>query len=449
MTRGLALASLRHRTTAFTATFVSVLLGAWLMGTFATLAETSLSGRLSAEDAETLRIMGGVVGAYATVIVVFSVASALSIIVSQRAGELALLRIIGAGPGQVRRLVRTEARWVVVPAAAVGALAAHPTGRAVLALLRRGGIVDGSVAFHSGVAAPALAFGVVTAAGTMAAALAARRATREPATLTAAGADPGDGSARLHRWRLVLGAGLVAYGIVMGVVTITVTSHNPDPYMAMSTSGSASILTGVGLATLAPLLLRAAARPVGVVARRAGAAGWLAAEASRRRAHLLGSVLAPVIVFTAASVGTLMSVGIDNRTIGAGHPESRTINLLNNLITGMLCLFAAIMVINAFAAVVAGRRQELARLRLLGATRAQVEHSVMAEGMVVAAVGVAAGTVASLATVVPFSMARHEGLVPDGQLWLPPLLVAAAVALTVAAARRAARRGNGAEAVLR
>ena len=45
-----------------------------------------------------------------------------------------------------------------------------------------------------------------------------------------------------------------------------------------------------------------------------------------------------------------------------------------------------------------------------------------------------------LTTVVPFAIARDEGLVPDGQLWLPPLLVAATVALTLLSARSAVRR---------
>jgi hypothetical protein len=44
------------------------------------------------------------------------------------------------------------------------------------------------------------------------------------------------------------------------------------------------------------------------------------------------------------------------------------------------------------------------------------------------------GLVASLATIVPFGIARGEGVVPDGQLWLPPLLVAGVVCLTLAAA---------------
>jgi putative ABC transport system permease protein len=212
-------------------------------------------------------------------------------------------------------------------------------------------------------------------------------------------------------------------------------ADDPDPYAAMQTSGSASILVGLGLATLAPVLLRwtgALLRP----ALGTGAPGYLAAYNTTRRAHLLAGVLAPVVVLTSAAVGVLMLVGIDGRTMsGVADDDAETINLLNNVVTGMITVFAAIMVVNAFAAVLADRRLELRRLELAGATPEQVQASVFAESAIVAVAGVFFGLVASLATVVPFAVARDEGVVPDGQLWLPPIIVAGVVALTLAAAR--------------
>jgi putative ABC transport system permease protein len=41
---------------------------------------------------------------------------------------------------------------------------------------------------------------------------------------------------------------------------------------------------------------------------------------------------------------------------------------------------------------------------------------------------------------VPFAVARGEGMVPDGQLWLPPVLLVGAAALTIVAAIGAVRR---------
>jgi putative ABC transport system permease protein len=444
---GLAWASLRHRASAFAATFVSVLLGAVLIGAFATLVE-SASGDVSPADAETLRIMGAVVGGWGTLIVLFSVASTLAITVGQRAEEIGLLRVVGSTPRQARRLVVAEAGLVASAAGVLGALAAWPAGFVLLALLRNGGMVSDGVRYGGGPVSLGATVVAMLLTSLVAALVTARRTTEGPASLALSEGRAGTG--RMRWWRVATGLALVAYGVGMAVVTITVTADSDDPYAAMSTSGSSSVLVGVGLAVLSPTLLRWAATVVAPVVGRGGAVGWLAAYNTSRRPQLLGSVLAPVIVLTAAAVGVLMLVGIDHRTIGARtNPDGDTINLLNNLVTGMGSLFAAIMVVNAFAAVVGGRRHELARLRMLGATPRQVERSVVAEAGIVAGVGVLLGLVASLATVVPFAVARDEGVVPDGQLWLPPLLVAGAVLLTLASARAAVRRTLPAGSALR
>jgi putative ABC transport system permease protein len=70
----LALRSLRHRRTAFTATFVAVLLGTTVIGSFARLFEAA-AGPVSDRDAEALRIMGAVVGGWGALIVLFAVSS--------------------------------------------------------------------------------------------------------------------------------------------------------------------------------------------------------------------------------------------------------------------------------------------------------------------------------------------------------------------------------------
>ncbi len=433
--RRLALASLRHRPTASAATFVTTLLGTALMGSFATLAQTS-TGEVSSTDRETLIIMGAVVGGWGALIVLFAVVSTVGITVSQRETEVGLLRTIGATPRQVRRLVRAETLLVALVASAIGAVIASLAGRGLLAMLRRGDLVADSVRYDAG-AAPVGTALLVVLVSLVAAGLASRRATRGPATVTPT--EDSRAARRLPRWRVVVAVLLIGYALAMGVVTVTVSADDPDPYAAMQTSGSCSILVALGLACLSPWLLR----HLSVVARPlvpSGVAGHLAAFNTRRRANLLSGVLAPVIVLTSAATSTLMVVGADGRTLPDGNDDSATINLLNNVVVGMLVLFAAVVVVNSFAAAVAHRRAELHRLWLLGATPQQVEASVLAEAGVVAAVGTALGTLASLASIVPFGIARHEGVVPDGQLWLPPLVVAAAVGLTLLAARSAVRR---------
>ncbi|MEX5633469.1 FtsX-like permease family protein [Parafrankia sp. FMc2] len=441
----LAVRSLRHRYAAFTATFVAVLLGTALVGSFATLVETA-AGPVPAQDAESLTVMGAVVGGWGAVIVLFSVASTVGLTVGQRDVEIGLLRTIGATPRQARRLVRAETLGVCLMAAALGALLAAAGGRALLAALVAGDVVS-DVEFGGGAVSLPLTVAGILAVCLVAAAIAGRRATRGPASVTAA--DDLAGARPTRRWRVALALVLIAYGLGMGVVTVTVSGNSDDPYDAMATSGSSSLLVGVGLALLGPLLLPVGARLARPFLGGGDGAGYLAGYTASRRAHLLGGVLGPVVVLTSGAVGTLMLVGADGRTLVGEPPEgTETINLLNNVVVGMISLFAAIMVVNSFAAVVAHRRAELRQLWLVGGTRAQIERSVVAEAALVAAVGVVLGLVGSLATIIPFGLARGEGVLPDGQLWLPPLLVAGVAALTMLTARTLVRRATRSAAIL-
>ncbi|MBL7487812.1 ABC transporter permease [Frankia sp. AgB1.9] len=442
---GLALRSLRHRLTASTATFLAVLLGTTLIGSFATLVETALAGHgggaARGDDRETLLIMGAVVGGWGTLIVLFSVASTVGLTATRRAGEIGLLRTIGATPRQARRLIVREALAVALAGALIGAVIAAGTGRALLGLLR-GRIVAATVTFQAGPASLGVAAALVLLAAAVAALVAARRATRGPAGATLRDSDAETGG---MRWYRVVGAFLaIGYGLVTSIVTITVTARSSDPYAAMSTSGSSAILVGIGFALLAPVLLRWLSLPFAWLLARGGAAGgYLAAYNTSRRAHRLSSVLAPVIVLTATAIGGLMLISIDGRTLPAGSKQtSDTINLLNNVVIGMISLFAALMVINSTAALLVDRRDELRRLWLLGATRSQIHRFVVAESAIIAAVGILTGAVASLATIGPFAYARHEGFVPNAQLWVPPVAAAAIAALTLIAARATVRLGN-------
>ena len=120
--------------------------------------------------------------------------------------------------------------------------------------------------------------------------------------------------------------------------------------------------------------------------------------------------------------------------------DAELITMLNYVVVGMIITFAAIMVVNGVAAMLAHRRAELARLELVGATPGQVRASVLLEAGIVATVGVLLGPLASAATVLPFAYARHEGVVPDGQLWAPLAVAAGAAALTLASTRMALHR---------
>jgi putative ABC transport system permease protein len=442
---GLATRSLRHRPTGAIATFVTVLLGTALMASFATLVESAL--RAADEDRELLILMGAVVGGWAALIVAFSAASTVGIVAEQRSAEASLLRAVGATPRQARALIVGEALVLALVAAGAGALVASAGGPALFAALRRGGLITPASSYAGGPASLAVAAGVVVLVSLLAAAGSSGRATRGPAALARRAAQAS--SWRMPRWRLIVGAVLVAGGVASAIVTLTVTGKADNAYPAMQTSGSASIVVGVGLAALAPVLARrllAPARPLllrlddGTPGRFAGV-GQLVAHDITRRPQLLAGMLAPVIVLVSTAVGTMLMVGIDSRTLAAaGDPEQvgGTITMLNSVIIGMVSLFAAIMVVNATVAVVKHRRAELTRLWRLGATAGQLRATVVLEAALVSAVGILLGLLGSTATAVPYAIVRHEGMVPDGQLWVPPLVAAVAVALAVGTAGAAA-----------
>jgi len=288
-TTTLAWRSLRHRPLGATATFLAVLLGTALIGSFATLVETAFT----AADADTgnLVVMGAVVGGWGALIVLFSVASTVGITTTQRAAEIGLLRTIGATPRQARRLIAREAAGVALLGAVLGALVAAGTGRLLFALLQSGGMVSDATRYDAGPASVGAAALLVLLAAGAAAAVAARRATRGPAGVLVRDAVAEQG--RMRWWRVAIAVLLIGYGLGMAVVTITVTAHDKDPYAAMSTSGSSSILVGVGLAVLAPVLLRWCAAPLRLLSGASpSASAHLASYNTTRRAHLLSGVLA-------------------------------------------------------------------------------------------------------------------------------------------------------------
>lgn len=433
-----ALRSLRHRFPAVVATLMAALLGTALMASFATLVETAIGAH--DDDRELLIIMGSVVGGWGSLIVLFSVASTVGIVAEQRIREAGLLRTIGATSRQARTLIVYEAAVVVILAAAIGAVIASLGGPALFDALQRGNLITTATNYTGGPASLSAAAAVVVFVGTIAAGISSRRATRGTAALSLRQADAP--VRRMRWWRILIGSLLVASGIASAIVTITVTGKADDAYAAMQTSGSASIVVGVGLATLAPGLLRLLARPLRPLLGGSGS-GFLAGENTTRRAHLLAGTLAPVIVLVSAATGTLLMVGIDDRTLTAARdPEGvgGTITMINSVVIGMICLFAAIMVVNAAVAVVSHRRPELDRLWRLGATAGQLRTSVVLEAAVVAAIGILLGLLGSMATAVPYSIVRHEGVVPNGQMWLPPLVALVAAMLTVGAAWGAQRR---------
>ncbi|WP_030166793.1 ABC transporter permease [Spirillospora albida] len=437
----LAIRSLRRRAGAFTATFLSMFLGAAIIMAFAAMLDTANGEGATGPARETLTTMAGVVGGWGLILVVFAVASTLTLSVRQRAAELALLKSAGATPGQLGRMIVGEAAGLAVPAVLLAIVPAVPLGRGLLGLLHGTGQVPESVGYAFGPIAVSVGAGVTLVSAVAAALIAVRRAVRAGATESLR--DAATGAERLGRGRAVFAG--VFFLVALWEVAITVTVMRGKGMDAMATSGQADIFAAIGLALLAPLIVRRATGVLaGPVRRFGGVTGDLAVTNMRRRTGQLAAAVTPIILFTGTAVGTLFLQATENAAAAAEglvkDAEQKNIETLNFVVIGMVVLFTAIMLVNTLVAATAHRRREFGQVRLAGATPGQVLGMVAIESAVLTVIGVACGTVASVFTIVPFGIARRGTPVPDGGVWTYLAVVALAAAITGATALTASRR---------
>jgi putative ABC transport system permease protein len=434
----LALQSLRNRFSAFAAGFIAVFLGATILMAFASLLDTR-GGALDEVSRNTLLIVAVVVGGWGLLIVAFGIASTLSLSVRQRSRELGLLKSVGATPAQIRRLVVGETALLSLVAALLAVPAAVLTGRVLLELLQDTGQVAEAVDYRFGAIAVVMGLGITFLAATIAALVTARRAARmRPAEslLTAAVDD-----SPLSRKRKIVAALFLFAALNTAINTVVL--FNGKGIDAMQTAGQGSICAAIGFALLAPALVKRVATRIGGRIEAAGTSGYLAALNVRQRTQQMASALMPIILFSGIALGTLYMQSIENGapagTSGETVAGAKNVETLNFVIVGMIAVFAAIMLVNTLVAATTYRRQEFAQLRLAGSTPPQVLRMVSLEGIVLLATGLLFGSIAAIFTVVPYSVARTDSVLPSGvAIYLG--VVAAAVVLTLAASLAAARQ---------
>ncbi|UVS80796.1 ABC transporter permease [Actinokineospora sp. UTMC 2448] len=237
--------------------------------------------------------VAAVFGGVALMVAGFVVASTLSLAIRQRDREMALLRAVGATPGQLRRMIIGETLVVAVLAGA----AAWPPGDALggwlLDRLVDAGVAVPEIEFRAGWLPAVVAAGSILLAAVAAAAVAARAATRARPT------DALAESALPRRWlspaRLVIAVLALAGALALAIVTATVMSGP----VAASTAGPSALLWAGGLALLAPGLTRVLLAVLGGPLRAVtGAPGRLAVLNARARRVRVAAAVAPVMLAT-------------------------------------------------------------------------------------------------------------------------------------------------------
>ncbi|WP_420880538.1 FtsX-like permease family protein [Rhodococcus sp. (in: high G+C Gram-positive bacteria)] len=267
-----------------------------------------------AARSELMMLCGSFAG-LAILIAMFVVASTLSLSIQQRRREFALLRAMGATPGQVHRLIGSEVLLVAGAAALLGAGPGYAIAQVLRAQFAEAGVLSSDFALaYSPV--PAV-IGVVLAVGTarIAAAVAARRPARLDPTeaLRESAVEP----ASIGKGRLVTG---VVFG-AGGLATSLLPAVLPGP-AALAGAGSSAVLLVISVALLGPLLVAGAVRRFGGPLRRsASPALVLAAANSGARARRLAAAITPLAL--AIAIGSVQLFTQDTVAAAADH-QSRS-----------------------------------------------------------------------------------------------------------------------------
>ncbi|TDC84789.1 FtsX-like permease family protein [Actinomadura sp. 7K507] len=244
------------------------------------------------EGTDDLIPLAAAFGSLAALAMVFVVAGTVGLSIRQRERETALLRAVGATPGQLRRMILAETMILAVAATALACWPAPWFGQWLLKAFVHGGVVSDAVAFRSGAFPLIAGAGLALTAALGAAFMAAHQAARtRPAEALAE-------AALQRRWfsvvRLVLGVLCLGGGAALAVGTAG--SDGPD---AGGVATPAALVWTIAFGLLGPVLARAInaalTRPVRALS---GLAGELATANARARTARLTTAVMPVMLAT-------------------------------------------------------------------------------------------------------------------------------------------------------
>ncbi|WP_424861031.1 FtsX-like permease family protein [Streptomyces sp. MMS24-I29] len=243
---------------------------------------------------ELLIALGGSFGGVATTVAVFTAAGTVALSVGQRRREFAMLRAIGATPGQLRRAIACESLLIAPLAGALGCLPGTVLAHWWFGQLRDKGAVPEAVVLHVSWLPLSIATATTMLTALAAGYFAARRPSRtEPGLALAQSAveQPPYGWIRTP-------LGLAA--LVGGIALAGVAGAGSGEDAANAALGVVMLfMLAVGL--LGPLIARLCAAVIGLPLRGAGASGSLAAANSRTNSRRLASAITPIVLAMAFS----------------------------------------------------------------------------------------------------------------------------------------------------
>nr|WP_275577358.1 ABC transporter permease [Brevibacterium paucivorans] len=217
------------------------------------------------------------------------VAGTLALALNARRREFAVLRAMGATPGQVLSMVGAEALLLAGLASTLGALPGFALAEGMRRVFARVGVMPESLvlSFSPIPVLVAVALTVLTAW------LGAITVASGPAHIRPVEAmrDASREARQPAGWRTIVGLICVALGLGAALIPIGLRSD-----AGTAGTSSAALLLVIGLALAGPFVLRPLVTVVTRPLRRFGVSGFLAAENSEAQVRRLGGVLMPLLL---------------------------------------------------------------------------------------------------------------------------------------------------------
>jgi putative ABC transport system permease protein len=248
-----------------------------------------------------LAAMFGMMSAVSAFMALFVVGSTFGFVVAGRRRELGLLRLVGATPRQVRRLLLGESVVVAAAATTVGGLLGTPLAPAVLWLVRAIGITT----LHLRAPSPWIAWTVAAPTGAVVALLGVWRSSRRAARITPSAALR---EAAIERTRPSVVQTAVAALCFGGLVAVVVVSADLPPLFALLASILLPEVVVIGLMSIGPAVIPRLAALLARPFISRDVTARMARDEVRAAARTTAAVAAPILAISAIAGSLLLSL---------------------------------------------------------------------------------------------------------------------------------------------
>ena len=433
----IAVQSVAHHRRAFLATVIVVFAGTALVSGMGDVLATGLAPGTVGKDRPFLTEFPVIMGSWILGIVLFAIVSTVAVGLDSRREEITGLRLVGAAPAQVQRLVAAESAAVAVLAAIPGIAAGYLVGWLIVDQVRSSGLISAGGVYTPGIFLPVAAAVLVVVATVFGGYLGARTAARR-SPVEELGKDARHG--RGPRPRRVVSVILIVVGVASSSTSLAM---DPKQVYATAATGPGCVFIAVGIALLAEEVLGLANIVLRFIpASSQSASGHLARINLRAAAERTRPVVTFLTLFVGVSAGTLSMQGIEN-TRSAGNSMETVMASINYMVVGLIGAFMAIALVNNLISSVNHRAAEFSAMALAGATKAQIRRMVMTEAGVAVITSVMAGCAAAVTAVIPFAILKSgnalDALAPAPYLLTVMIGAGLAFGATTLASRKPTR----------